>query len=116
MNTAKLAKLLASLTEGKPVSVLAKKMGVNAQSLRGYIRDEGVIPGTDVMNQIADYMGIGLSELMEQVSDSPKNRAKEKVAAYRAFSADREIERLKTLPQTEKLRLAQMLISEAIVA
>lgn len=119
MDTAKLAKLLQSLKDSGSVSDLAKKMKVNAQSLRGYIRNEGTIPGTAVIKAIAEYMEIPVDELLDLISDESEKKGgsvKDQYVPYMPLSADREIERLKNLPQTEKLRLAQMLIGEAIVA
>ncbi len=65
------------------------------------------------MDQIANYMGIGLDDLMEQVSNRPKARTKEQGEQHLAFSAEKEIDRLRTLSQKEKLKLAQLLIAEA---
>jgi uncharacterized protein (DUF1499 family) len=84
------------------------------------MRDEGVVPGTTVIGKIADYMGIQVDDLLFQLSDddstSLQTRQNERGLSLAAFSAEEEIERLKKLPTAEKLRLARMLIDEAIVA
>jgi transcriptional regulator with XRE-family HTH domain len=116
MNTAKLAKLLKSIANGKTAAALAQEMGIKAQNMRCYMRDEGVIPGTTAMQKMADYMGVGLDDLLSQLSDDESNGTGRKADRPAALSADGEIERLKKLPTAEKLRLARMLIDEAIVA
>jgi hypothetical protein len=50
------------------------------------------------------------------LSDDESNGNGRKADRPAALSADGEIERLKKLPTAEKLRLARMLIDEAIVA
>lgn len=91
MNLAKLSHLINELADGKPVSQLARKMGVNAGTLRLYARNDGSYPSIETLMAIANYKGIELDELIRLVSDSPRN---EKGAHVTAKTVMDSIDRL----------------------
>jgi transcriptional regulator with XRE-family HTH domain len=75
MNTQKLANLLAVIGKGKTGAELAREIGINPQSLRGYLKNDGTRPSVETLGAIADYMGISIDELVDRISDRPRMKS-----------------------------------------
>jgi transcriptional regulator with XRE-family HTH domain len=115
MNVEKLADILEALKGDKPASQLAKEIGISAQMLRLYLKGTGGIPGTENLQAIADYMGIGLGELTARLGNGELPRACEPSATYSVFTANDAYKIcVHGLPRKEKLKLAKIIMNEAV--
>lgn len=107
MNTQKLANLLSAIGKGRPAAQLAREMGVNSQSLRGYLRNDGTRPSMETLGAIAAYMKISIDDLIEQISDEPKAKSvKEKGVKYCIATFEELAPIVDNLSQLDKKRLA----------
>jgi transcriptional regulator with XRE-family HTH domain len=99
-----LSELLIQLTGKDSQRELARKLGVSSYSLNSWIK-QTVIPSTDKLQLIADYMGISLSDLLNRVKpDSDENLVNIPNNAEGFYSL------VSKLPMREQLKLAQSIL------
>jgi transcriptional regulator with XRE-family HTH domain len=110
----KLSDLLRGLMGDNNAAEMARRMGVNAQTLRAYVRGDINNPTKEFMYEIACYMNVDLESLMEQLSvqSSPMVASESTVLYY--LTASDAIPVLKKMPPKEKLKVAKYLIDDAV--
>lgn len=110
MDKKKVSALVESLAGGKPLADLARKSQIDAQCLRSWQRMDS-LPSGENLARLAKYVECSVEDLRVQLSD---NRLRERAGCYVVSSADQAIVTLTELPAPEKLKLAKLLLDDAI--
>lgn len=110
MDKRKVSALVKSLAGGRPLAELARKSGIDAQCLRSWDRMD-TLPSGENLARLADYAGYSVEDLRIHLSET---RLRERAGCYVVSSADQAIVTLTELPKPEKLKLAKLLLDDAI--
>ena len=106
MNVKKLASLLEALIGDGTKTELAHALGIAPATLGAYTRCGVKEPSVDVLIAIADYMGVSLDSLINQISDKPRpGRVGEACSVYKIASVDELTPFVDNLPPVDKKRL-----------
>lgn len=110
----KLSDLLRGLMGDNNAAEMARRIGVNAQTLRAYIRGEINSPTKEFVYEIASYMNVDFESLVEQLALQPSPMVANESAVLYYLTASDAIPVLKKMPPKEKLKVAKYLIDDAV--
>lgn len=110
----KLSGLLKGLMGDNNAAELARSMGVNAQTLRAYIRGDINKPTKEFLYDVAVFMNIDLESLIEQISCHTKPMLVNEGAIIYYLNASEAIPKLEKMPPKEKLKVAKYLLNDAV--
>jgi transcriptional regulator with XRE-family HTH domain len=114
MNLTKLSKLIQDLAGSGSIADLARKMDIKPGTLRTYARNDGGYPSVETLMAIADYMEIGLDELVRMLEEEEKRRvitAKEQGGVYRIVKVEDVVHAIDDWPLSEQLSLVEKIVN-----